>query len=252
MMQVENKKIEEETIAERHNRILSSITHDLKSPINAIISCASLLNEKSREDFSDPMSGEFIKMILKAGNEAHSLVQGILTMAKMEAGKDKIEPEFIFDIESELLETVNTFRYEAEARNIEITVEVKNPLPAVQWDMKRLRLHALNNLVSNALKFSPSGGTILVSAEADGNMIVLKVEDDGLGVLPEERERIFKRFEQVGLTSTRVFKGAGLGLHNARMIVERHGGNIYALDATKRKGAAFVMLLPFTAGEPMR
>ncbi|VAX23523.1 hypothetical protein MNBD_NITROSPINAE04-2274 [hydrothermal vent metagenome] len=252
MTQVGNKEIEEETITERHNRILSSITHDLKSPINAIISCASLLNEKSREDFSDPMSGEFLKMILKAGHEAHSLVQGILTMAKMEAGKDKIEPELVFDIKGELSETINTFRYEAEARNIKIIIEVENPLPVVRWDMKRLRLHALNNLISNALKFSPSGGTILVSAETDGNMVVLKVEDDGIGVPPEERERIFKRFEQVGLTSTRVFKGAGLGLHNARMIVERHGGDIYALDATKGKGAAFVMLLPFTAEEPMR
>jgi len=246
-MLVENKEMEEETVAQRHNRILSSITHDLKSPIIAVISCASLLNEKTREDFSDPMSGEFLEMILKAGHEALSLIQEILTMAKMEAGKEKFEPESVFNIEKELAEAVNTFRYEAEAKNIEMVIEVDNSLPVVRWDMRRLKLHALNNLISNALKFSPSGGKIVVSGETDGNMIVLKVEDDGPGVPEEEREHIFQRFEQVGLTSTRVFKGAGLGLHNARMIVERHGGNIYVLDATKGKGAAFVMLLPIIA-----
>lgn len=249
MIQVEKREVEEETIAERHNRILSSITHDLKSPINAVISCSTLLHEKSMCDFKDPKSGEFLKMIMKAGHEALSLVQEILTMAKMEAGKEAIEPECVFNIERELAETVNTFRYEAEAKSIKIIIEVKNPLPVVRWDMKRLRAHALNNLISNALKFSPSGGRILISAETDGNMVLLKVEDDGPGIPQGEKERIFQRFEQVELKSTRVFKGAGLGLHNARMIVERHGGNIYALDATGGRGAAFVMLIPFAVDE---
>ncbi|VAX20591.1 hypothetical protein MNBD_NITROSPINAE01-1880 [hydrothermal vent metagenome] len=238
---------ENESLVERHNRILSSITHDLKSPISAIISLVDLLEGEFGGKLGNPKTKKILKLISKAGHESLSLVQEILTMAKMEAGEEKFEPEYVGDLAKELTEVANTFRYEAAAKEVKLIIDIKSSLPMVCWDMRRIRLHALNNLVSNALKFTPAGGMVRISVMKEQSLIVIKVEDDGPGIPVEERQRIFERFEQIDLKSARVFNGCGLGLYNARLIVEQHGGRIYAMEATRGKGAAFTMLLPFYA-----
>lgn len=239
----ENEALEK-SIAERHNRILSSITHDLKSPINAIITMTELIEEKLKNKPEIADINKFVKLISKAGGESLALVQEILTMAKMEAGREDFEPEVVEDLAKELAEVTNTFRYEASAKEIKLAIDIKTSLPVVNWDMRRIRLHALNNLVSNALKFTPAGGTVQVFVKAEQDTVIIKVEDDGPGISEGERDRVFQRFEQLDLKSERVSSGSGLGLYNARLIVERHGGKIYATDSSDYKGTAFVILLP--------
>lgn len=233
----------EESVIERHNRILSCISHDLKSPMNAIMGIAGLL-----ADNFDTMPREraldFLRRITVAGSEALALIEDILKTAKMEAGREGVEPRWTRDLPGELAKVTATFCQEAAAKNIDLSLEIKSPLPPVLWDTDRIRLHVLNNIVSNALRFTPNGGRVLLAAEAEGGVVSLKVEDNGPGVPPEERERIFQRFEHGALSSTRVFSGAGLGLHNARLFTERHGGKIYACESSRLGGACFIMELP--------
>ena len=118
-------------------------------------------------------------------------------------------------------------------------------MPPVKWDMRRIRYHAINNIISNALKFTPHGGRINLSAKADGTMVTIAIEDNGPGVPQVERERIFRRFEQADLDTSRVFKGAGLGLANAALFVRMHGGRITVEDAVPH-GARFIIELPIT------
>ena len=233
----------EELIVERHNMILSSISHDLKSPMNAIMGCVNVLLENPA-DISSEKSREFLGRVFTAGKEMLKLIEEILTMAKMEAGRESIEPVWIDSLGKELKEVVTTFKHETAAKDISLSLDTSGALPPVRWDARRIRLHVLNNIVSNALKFTPAGGVVRISASGDNGAVDIRVEDSGPGVPAEERQRIFQRFEHIDLKSARVFGGAGLGLSNARLFAERHGGSIYVEDSTDLGGACFVVSLP--------
>lgn len=109
--------------------------------------------------------------------------------------------------------------------------------------MKRLRYHVLNNLVSNSLKFTPSGGNVTISVEAFNDTVLLKVEDTGPGIPEEMRDKIFRRFGHTELCSERTKKGDGLGLYNAHLFVAQHNGRI-SLDKSVCHGATFLIELP--------
>jgi signal transduction histidine kinase len=166
-------------------------------------------------------------------------------MAKIEAGKEPVEPEWTSEPEAELKDILATFGMEAEAKRITLAIEV-DELPPVRWDMRRIRYHCINNVISNALKFTPSGGAVTLRAFRKDGGIRITVEDNGPGIPPAEREKIFLRFEQSSISSVRSFNGAGLGLANAWLFVKRHGGHIFAEEASPH-GARFVMELPIDA-----
>lgn len=239
-------------MVEKTDRAISSISHDLKSPMVAIAALTKILMEEINE--TDPEPGriarwmDFLRRINGAAMSSLSLVEDILTMAKIEAGKEPVEPEWTQEPGAELEDILETFRMEAEAKRIGLVAEV-GALPPVRWDMRRIRYHCINNLLSNALKFTPSGGAVTLRALRDEGGIRIIVEDNGPGIPPAEREKIFLRFEQSSLSSARVFSGAGLGLANAWLFVKRHGGNIFAEEAIPH-GARFVMELPIDAIVP--
>lgn len=238
------KEFSEQAIIEKHNNILSTISHDLKSPLVAIIGFSEIiLREMLEENVANAKWINMLKRITGAGHDMSKLVENILAMAKMEAGKESVEPEWVSGLEKEFRETLRTFEYEAKAKGIELSLELKSHLPAVRWDITKLRYHVLNNLVSNALKFTPPGGRITLGVQAADEIVVIKVKDTGPGIPKEERERIFHRFEQINLKSQRAFKGSGLGLYNAHLFVKQHGGRIY-LDTSALEGAVFIIELP--------
>ncbi|MBI5816341.1 MAG: HAMP domain-containing histidine kinase [Nitrospinae bacterium] len=227
---------------DKADRAISAISHDIKSPMVAIAGFTEALLKETPGTGNEERWSDFLQRINKAAKASLALVEDILSLAKMEAGKEPVEPEWVHDLDNELKDIVSTFRMEAEAKGVSLDLEIK-PLPAVRWDMRRLRYHAINNVLSNALKFTPAGGAVTLKAEKLDGEIILAVEDSGPGIPPDEHERIFNRFEQAGMRSHRVFKGAGLGLANARLFVERHGGRISVEDA-KPHGARFVITLP--------
>ncbi|MFQ5685495.1 MAG: sensor histidine kinase [Candidatus Scalindua sp.] len=233
----------EKAIIDKHNRILSTISHDLKSPMIAILGFSRILMREIKADNPDHKWLNMLDIIMDSGKGMLGLIEDILSMAKMEAGKEIIEFELIEDISKELHEIEHTFGCEAKAKGINLSVVIKSHLPVVRWDMKRLRYHALNNLVSNALKFTPSGGRIVISAEAFDKTVMLKVADTGPGIPEEVRDKIFRRFGHTELCSERTKKGDGLGLYNARLFVTQHGGKIW-LDDLVNQGAVFLITLP--------
>lgn len=244
---LKNDELSERAIIEKHNRILSSISHDLKSPMVAIIGFSEIiLREMLEENGSNAKWIQMLQRVTSAGRDMFKLIENILEMAKMEAGKEGVEPEWIMDPEKELREVLKTFEYEAKAKGIGLSLDMQSPLPTVRWDFTRLRYHVLNNLISNSLKFTPPGGRITLSVQAGNKIVVIKVKDTGLGIPDSERERIFLRFEQIHLTSHRAFKGSGLGLYNAHLFVKQHGGKIY-LDSSVSEGATFIIELPVDA-----
>jgi signal transduction histidine kinase len=238
-------------ILEKTDRAISSISHDLKSPMVAIAGLTNILIEEMSETAPEPQQVarwmDFLRRISGAAISSLSLVEDILTMAKIEAGKEPVEPEWTPEPEAELKDIVATFSMEAEAKGISLGIEVDD-LPPVRWDMRRIRYHCINNVLSNALKFTPPGGAVTLRAFQKDGRVKITVEDNGPGIPSAEREKIFLRFEQSSLSTVRSFKGAGLGLANAWLFVKRHGGNIFAEEASPH-GARFVMELPIDALE---
>jgi signal transduction histidine kinase len=234
---------------EKTDRAISSISHDLKSPMVAIVALTNILMEEIHETAPDPERitrwMDFLRRINGAGMASLSLVEDILTMAKIEAGKEPVEPEWTPEPGAELKDILATFSMEAEAKRIALAIEVAQ-LPPVRWDMRRIRYHCINNVLSNALKFTPPGGAVTLRAFQKEGKVIITVEDNGPGIPLAEREKIFLRFEQSSLSTVRSFKGAGLGLANAWLFVKRHGGNIFAEEASPH-GARFVMELPIDA-----
>lgn len=236
-------------VIKKTDRAISSISHDLKSPMVAIVGLTNILMEEIHETAPGPERitrwMNFLRKINGAARSSLSLVEDILTMAKIEAGKEPVEPEWTPELEAELKDILSTFRMEAEAKGISLGIEVAE-LPPVRWYMRRIRYHCINNVLSNALKFTPSGGAVTLRAFRDEGRVRIIVEDNGPGIPPAEREKIFLRFEQSSLSSIRAFKGAGLGLANAWLFVKRHGGDIFVEDANPH-GARFIMELPIDA-----
>ena len=128
-------------------------------------------------------------------------------MAKMEAGKETVEFEFIEDVENELHKIINTFGCEAKAKGIDLHIDIKGQLPVVRWDMDRLRYHVLNNLVSNALKHTPHGGCITLSVEAIGGLVLIRVADTGTGIPEKIQGKLFSRFGHIEYRSERTNQG---------------------------------------------
>ena len=233
----------EKTIIEKHNRILSTVSHDLKSPMIALIGFARILLREIEATNANHKWLDMLNIIIDSGEDMFGLIEDILAMAKMEAGKELVELERIEDLAKELIGIEKTFGCEAKAKGIELSVVVKSKLPIVMWDIMRLRYHVLNNLVSNALKFTPSGGRVVISVEGLDKTVLIKVADTGPGIHIEAQDQIFKRFGHTDICSERTKKGDGLGLYNAHLFVIQHGGNI-CLDKTVCHGTTFLIELP--------
>ncbi|MBI4667095.1 MAG: HAMP domain-containing histidine kinase [Nitrospinae bacterium] len=232
-------------LMDRADRALSSLSHDLKSPMVAIVGFSRILSEEIGREAPNGRWLDMMKRVENAAIGALSMVEDILAMTKMEAGKEPVELEWVLDMERELEDVMDTFRMEAEARRIQLKLDIAL-MPPVRWDMRRIRYHAVNNILSNALKFTPTGGRVTLSARAEGGKALIIIEDTGPGVPVAEREKIFHRFEQGDLGSERVLKGSGLGLANARLFTQRHGGVISVGDASPH-GARFSLELPIDA-----
>jgi signal transduction histidine kinase len=236
----------EKDIVERHNEILSIVSHDLKSPMVAIMGFAQYVLNDMKDKPHDPKWEEMLRRVVNAGHGMQKLVEDILSMAKMEAGKANVEPEWVSNLADQIRNCAATFDFEANAKSISLTVEVEGNLPAVRWDMRRIHYHVMNNIVSNALKFTPAGGSVNISARAEDETVQIRISDTGPGIPPNERERIFNRFERANTASHRVHGGAGLGLYNANLFVKRHGGRI-SVESSGDTGTTFLLELPFEA-----
>ena len=232
---------------ERNDDVLSMVSHDLKSPMQAVLGYSRLLVTELDNCKADERAYWILDRITTAGNHVVEMIDSILSIAKLEAGREPIDPAEVANLRRELAVTLHTFEMEAKAKGITIGLNIEEGLPTPVWDMSRLRLHVLNNLISNSLKFTPEGGRISLSAVSMDGSIMLEVADNGPGIPDEELDRVFRKYTQSPLRTKRSMEGAGLGLYNARLFVERHGGTIEADNNAYGRGAIFKIWLPLNA-----
>lgn len=242
---VEKEKLQQEQIenlkqADRiKDEFLSVMGHELRTPLNAVIGFGSLLEDGVLGPLTEPQN-ETVGKILTGADKMLALIDDLLDYARMRAGKFDL---FLVETDYACLaeETIASFRHDAEVRKIRIesAIEVGD---SVRVDPRRIR-QVLANLLSNAMKFTPDGGHILVKAYFAENRLVTEVADTGIGVSAEDLSKLFIPFRQLDMGLTRKVGGIGLGLSISKALVEAHNGRM-SVRSEPGKGSVFCFELP--------
>ncbi len=221
---------------------LASVTHELKSPLTSLIMYIDLfltgatgkLNEKAKK---------FLRIMERNSNRLSRFIDDLLDMAKIERGKMEVRKESlgIFPIVSE---TVELMKPQADEKNIEIAINIQDNLPLVSVDGDRTR-QIITNLLSNSIKFTPEEGKISIKIQDDKEYLQVSISDTGIGIPPDQINKIFDKFEQVKEIRERVKgpRGTGLGLAIVKSLVEAQGGKIW-VESEVDKGSTFYFTLP--------
>lgn len=226
---------------------LANMSHEIRTPMNAIIGFARLLEEA---DLS-PEHREYVNAIKQSGDNLLVIINDILDISKIEAGKIVFEKSKI-DLQGMINSTISMFQTRTEAKNVKLSYTVDPAIPAVIiGDAVRLN-QILLNLLSNAVKFTKKGEieviSKLVSDDKKNVRIRFSVSDTGIGIPPEQLDTIFESFTQATVGTTRRFGGTGLGLSIVKQLVELQGGKI-TVKSEPGKGSVFTFTLEFQRGE---
>lgn len=173
-----------------------------------------------------------------------SLINDLLDVSRVAFGKIRLERDAL-DLAEMLGSLARTVGPEAERRNVTFRLEIERQPAAILADPQRIR-QAINNLVSNALKFTPAGGAVAVTLTHDDRIVTIAVRDTGEGIAPDVLEHIFEPFRQARPGSNEGATGLGLGLAIVRELVELHGGSVRAESEGLGRGATFIVDLPLT------
>ncbi len=228
------------------SQFLATMSHELRTPLNAIIGFSEMLRRESLGPLA-PKQRRYVDNILSSGRHLLTLINDILDLSKVEAGKMQLKPDRVA-LAVLLRDSATLIRGMADQK--QITVEVESPPEelTVWGDASRLN-QVLFNLLSNAIKFTPTEGRVRVSAAMTREFARIAVQDNGIGIAPKDQERLFEEFHQVDGTESREFPGTGLGLALSRRLVELHGGQIEVASEVG-KGSLFTFTVPLApAGE---
>ena len=243
--EIERVLLEKNAELERANKakdsFLASMSHELRTPLNGIIGFAEFLADGKPGAVNNKQK-EYLEDILNSGRHLLHLINDILDIVKIQAGKLELNPEtfLLVDVIEEVRAGVLPL---AQNKNIQVRVAIAPELRAVTLDEQRFR-QILYNLLSNALKFTNDAGNVEIRAASDGaNSFKLSVQDSGIGIKPEDMVRLFKEFEQMETGTSRRYDGTGLGLALTRRIVELQGGAI-DVQSEAGKGSIFSVTLP--------
>jgi signal transduction histidine kinase len=206
------------------SRFLATMSHELRTPLNAVIGFSEELEREAPRP-SPQRVAEFARQINEAGRNLLNLINIILDVARIEAGRFDLAAEVV-DLEQLMHAAARQSRAAAAASEVDLVVNAPPELPRVRGDERRLA-QILNHLVSNAVKFTGPGGTVTLNAEvqSDGDLTV-RVVDTGIGIPASDLERVFEPFTQLDSELSRQFQGAGLGLYVSRALAEGHGGQL--------------------------
>jgi signal transduction histidine kinase/CheY-like chemotaxis protein len=239
----QRQKLEE--VTQIKSNILSIVSHDLRTPLTSILLYTQMLREElgalSVEDQS-----KFLGIIADECNRLSRLVDDLLEVQRLESDRVRwdMKPQ-------DLTETIRTcarvFEALANSKSIELVVACPDSLPPAQADADKIA-QVLSNLMSNAMKYTPSGGKVQLSAEARGGEILLRVADSGPGIPRDKWDQIFDRFSQLADPNVAEIDGFGLGLYIVKRIVERHGGAAW-VDSGIGRGSEFWVSLPTQESE---
>ena len=214
---------------------VANVSHELRTPLTNIRSYAETLSDSAGE-LPPTTEKKFLGVILNESDRMTHIVQDLLTLSRFDSGKDELHlVRFPFDVAVQDL--YNAVYMEAQRHDHKMKLRLEPDLPAIVADRERV-LQVMMNIVSNSIKYTPNGGHILVSAGREGDRVWMQVDDDGIGIPPKDRPRIFERFYRVDKARSRQSGGTGLGLSIAKEIVDRHEG---VLELVDREGPGLSM-----------
>jgi len=238
--EIEDKSRQIEAANQHKSEFLANMSHELRTPLNAIIGFSEVLGEKLFGELNEKQA-EYTDDILTSGRHLLSLINEILDLSKVEAGRMELELA-TFDLPL-AIDNARTFvRERATKHGIILDVAVDERLGDIVGDERKIK-QILLNLLSNAVKFTPEGGRIGIEARQVDGSVEIWVSDTGIGIAPEDQPKIFEEFRQVGSDYAHKSEGTGLGLTLAKKFVELHGGRIW-VESEIGKGSKFTFTLP--------
>jgi signal transduction histidine kinase len=215
------------------------MSHELRTPLNAIIGFSEALTERMFGELNEKQD-EYLRDICASGQHLLSLINDILDLSKIEAGRMELHLTE-FDLPQAIDNAVTLVRDRAARRGIALHQMVDPRLGPIRGDERKIK-QVLLNLLSNALKFTPEGGRVGVRATVTDGQAAVSVTDTGVGIAPEDQDAVFEEFRQVGPADKKV-EGTGLGLALSRRFIELHGGKI-RVESQVGRGSTFTFTLP--------
>jgi two-component system, NtrC family, sensor kinase len=244
--EIEDKSRQIEAANRHKSEFLANMSHELRTPLNAIIGFSEVLQEKLFGELNEKQA-EYTDDILSSGRHLLSLINEILDLSKVEAGRMELELA-TFDLPL-AVDNARTFvRERATKHGIKVDVAIDERLGDYVGDERKIK-QILLNLLSNAVKFTPEGGRIGINARKVDGAVEISVRDTGIGISAEDQAKIFEEFRQVGSNYAHKTEGTGLGLTLAKKFVELHGGRIW-VDSEVGKGSTFSFTLPERSSPP--
>jgi signal transduction histidine kinase len=242
-VEVQNQRLRE--LDRLKDEFVASVSHELRTPLTSIRGYLELVRDGEAGPLTDEQQ-EFLGVVDRNADRLLRVVSDLLFVAQVDAGKLAVELEPL-DLAELARETADVARPAAEAKGVELRLETA-PVPPLDGDRARLG-QLLDNLVSNAVKFTPSGGRVVVRTAGLDDGALLAVEDTGIGVAPADRDRLFERFYRTRAATEQAIQGTGLGLSIARAIVDAHGGTI-GVESESGRGSTFRVVLPLGQARP--
>jgi len=228
-------------IASRHkSEFLANMSHELRTPLNAIIGFSDVLRQGMVGDLS-PKQTEYMDDVLVSARHLLSLINDILDLSKVEAGRMELDLS-TFSLREAVDSGVTMIRERAGRGGVAVGASVASDVDEIEADQRKVK-QVLFNLLTNAVKFTPSGGHVDVAALRVDGEVRISVRDSGIGIAPEDQERVFEEFQQVSAAKRVSAEGTGLGLALARRFVELHGGRMW-LESAPGAGSTFTFSLP--------
>ena len=236
----ERRRVEEELkkVSEMKSAFVSTVSHELRTPLTAIRNAVDLLAGSFPEDAPED---RFLAIARRNVDRLGLIVNDLLDISKIEAGRLDFSFRAV-DLKEALAETIQSHEEEARQRRLRLDLRIPEDLPTVWADTDRLA-QVITNLVGNAVKFTPAGGVVTISARPREASVELSVSDTGPGLAAENLTRIFEPFYQAGDPLTGKAKGTGLGLSIARKLVRAHGSDL-EVESEKGRGCRFFFSLP--------
>jgi signal transduction histidine kinase len=247
--ELEDARIQAEAASRHKSEFLANMSHELRTPLNSIIGFSELLRQQQVTPLPEKQV-RYAGHILESGKHLLELIEDILDLAKVEAGKLVLRPGPLV-VAATLEDILVIARGLAGKKAQEIQVKIEDDLPSLHADPVRFKQICFN-LLSNAVKFTPERGRITLTArrveEAEdgqpGPWLEIRVSDTGIGIRAEDLPRLFQEFVQLEAAATKRHEGTGLGLALSKRLVELHGGRIRAASAGEGQGSTFTVLLP--------
>src|SRR5262245_47671101 len=238
--EIEDKSRQLEAANRHKSEFLANVSHELRTPLNAIIGFSEVLGERMVGELNEKQA-EYTDDILSSGRHLLSLINDILDLAKIEAGRMELEVT-TFHLPDAIENAILLIRERASRHGIKLNRIIDDWLGDFTGDERKIK-QILVNLLSNAVKFTPEGGEIKVEATLGDTAAIVSVTDTGIGIPPQDHEAIFEEFRQASGDYAQKREGTGLGLTLTRKFVELHGGKIW-VESEVGKGSTFVFTLP--------